>query len=84
MSLPEDPWDWNVGQVSHELARVTYNHTVGELILLNEVNGEYVLTELSCQSLKDDVGIVALGTRVAVMKVGRRLWMSSEWQLGLS
>ncbi|RPB21114.1 hypothetical protein L211DRAFT_452809 [Terfezia boudieri ATCC MYA-4762] len=69
MLLPRDPWDWSVDQVSRKLSRVTNNHTVGELIRLSQINGECLLTELTRENLKDDVGIIALGTRVVVMRV---------------
>ncbi|KAF8449568.1 hypothetical protein BGX38DRAFT_1142614 [Terfezia claveryi] len=69
MLLPRDPWYWSVDQVSRKLSRVTNNHTVGELTLLAQINGECMLTELSRENLKDDVGIIALGTRVVIMRV---------------
>lgn len=68
MQRQEDPWEWDVEQVARELVRITDDQGVGEAIQLNRIDGECLLTILTRQNLKDEVGIVAFGTRGAIMR----------------
>jgi len=68
MQQHEDPWEWDVDQVARELARTTDSQTVGEAIRLNRIDGECLLTILTRENLKDEIGILAFGTRGAIMR----------------
>jgi len=64
---PQDPWEWNVEKVSLELARITNDHTVGELAQMHRISGKCLLTAMTLRNLKEEVGIIPLGTRVEIM-----------------
>ncbi|KAF8428586.1 P-loop containing nucleoside triphosphate hydrolase protein [Tirmania nivea] len=68
MQRHEDPWEWDVDKVACELVRITDDQTVGEAIRLNRIDGGCLLTILTRENLKDEVGIIAFGTRGVIMR----------------
>lgn len=81
MQSPADPWDWTVNDVSTELVQATDNYTVGQLTRLHHINGKCLLTSLTIRNLKDEIGIVAFGIRVTIMRTVE-MWRSTSRQYG--
>jgi len=90
----DDPWEWSINRVIQELC---HNQTpiwsrggkskpipnlqqLEEALRENDVDGETLL-ELDKAALKDDLGLVSLGQRTAVMKAVEYLQQQSQGYL---
>jgi len=65
---PDDPWEWDVEQAAHELVRITGIHAVGEAFRAHRIDGACLLTAITKESLKTEVGIIPIETREVILK----------------
>lgn len=68
MQANDDPWNWDVERACHEVFRVTGDHGATESMRANRISGDSLLTIIDRENLKNEIGIVPLGTRGTILR----------------
>lgn len=68
MQANDDPWNWDVERVCREILQATGDHGATESMRANRISGDSLLTIIDRGNLKNEIGIVPLGTRGTIVR----------------